>query len=210
LARRATAPGPLPEQLFEQNLAWAERIARSVKRGLPPSFDVEDLEQAARIELWRQTEKYDPSKNDSFQGFAHLAIHGAVLMQCRRRKYREATHEPLDGRPYIHHHPRPDQLLFLMEEQQARAARENVQLNRILEALKLLPTVQACLVYRIYLEGTELSLLPVDAKREASAAVRELRRAVNGSGKGRKSTPHRCLQFEGTPCRIPQPIAVSA
>ena len=47
------------QALFESNLAWAEGVARSVRRGLPPSFDVEDLEQAARIELWRQVQRYD-------------------------------------------------------------------------------------------------------------------------------------------------------
>src|ERR1700720_4906713 len=40
------------QSLFEDHLQWAESIAHKIGRGLPPSFDVPDLEQSARIEHW--------------------------------------------------------------------------------------------------------------------------------------------------------------
>ena len=94
--------GPQMQALFESNFAWAEGVARSVRRGLPPSFDVEDLEQAARIELWRQVQKFDAARGVPFQAFAYPAVRGAVLMQTRRRQMKAVCKliemlEPLDA-----------------------------------------------------------------------------------------------------------------
>ena len=84
--------------LFESNLEWASMVARNVHRKVPPSFDVEDLEQEARIAMWRCCEKYDPfnSKGVPFQAYSYLAVRGACLMYCRRRAWREATHESIN------------------------------------------------------------------------------------------------------------------
>ena len=81
--------------LFEEHRGWASKIARNLARKLPPSFDLADLEQEAHIALWRRAQAYDQAKNDNFRGYAYLAVHGAVLMVCRRRHWTEATHEPL-------------------------------------------------------------------------------------------------------------------
>jgi RNA polymerase sigma factor (sigma-70 family) len=84
------------DALFRTHLDWAAAIACNVHRKMPPSFELDDLVQSAYIELWKRTRLYDPQRNDSFQGFAYLPIRGAVLMGCRRRHYREATHFSLN------------------------------------------------------------------------------------------------------------------
>src|ERR1700675_2133617 len=96
-ASSIVAPGPRDiSRLFEENLPWAERQARLLKRGLPPSFDVQDLLQIARIEHWRQVQSFDASRGVPYQGYACAAVRGAVLMACRRRHFREATHDRLE------------------------------------------------------------------------------------------------------------------
>lgn len=82
--------------LFADNVAWAEQIARRVHRKMPPSIELDDLVQEALIELHRRVGMYDPAKNDNFQGYAYQAVYGACLMACRRRHYRNATAAPLD------------------------------------------------------------------------------------------------------------------
>jgi hypothetical protein len=39
--------------LLADNLDWSRSIARAVHRSLPPAFDLEDLNQAAAVALWR-------------------------------------------------------------------------------------------------------------------------------------------------------------
>jgi RNA polymerase sigma factor (sigma-70 family) len=65
--------------------AWADQVATNVHRRLPKFFDLDDLKQEARLAAWRKTLTYDPAMNDSFQGYAFLAVRGACLMICRRR-----------------------------------------------------------------------------------------------------------------------------
>src|SRR3977135_1976276 len=94
--------------VFEANLAWAERIARKVWRHLPPSFDLDDLQQIARIAHWKQVGLYDPTRGVPYQPFAYHAVHGAVRMACRRRHYQENTHGELSAL-HIDSHMRPDE-----------------------------------------------------------------------------------------------------
>lgn len=83
------------DSLFRANLDWADRIAENVHRKIPPSFDLQDLQQECRLEMWKQTGRYDPERNDNFQGFAYLAVRGAALMAVRRRHWAFATHKEL-------------------------------------------------------------------------------------------------------------------
>jgi hypothetical protein len=79
--------------VFEANLQWAVSVVRRARQHLPPSFDVADLEQAARIEHWKRSQLYAPSTHVPYQAYALRAVRGAVLMTCRRKEYRERTHE---------------------------------------------------------------------------------------------------------------------
>jgi len=93
------------QTLFDAHLKWAEAIARSVKRTLPPSFEVADLEQEARHEMWKATRDYNQAdpRGASFPTFAYQRVRGACLMSVRRRAYREATHGPLYDSAAIDH-----------------------------------------------------------------------------------------------------------
>jgi RNA polymerase sigma factor (sigma-70 family) len=78
-------------KLFEEHAPWARSIARAVAKRLPPSFEVDDLEQVAGAELWKQTGLYNASRGVPFQGFALAAVRGACLMSVRRSEYKNAT-----------------------------------------------------------------------------------------------------------------------
>jgi RNA polymerase sigma factor (sigma-70 family) len=84
---------------FSKNLKWAAAIAKNVWRKLPPCFDLQDLQQEARIKLWKCCQAFDPNNLDGvpFKGFAYIYIRGACLMSVRRRHWTEATHESLTG-----------------------------------------------------------------------------------------------------------------
>ena len=74
--------------VFEEHQTWAASIERSVRRKLPPSFDVQDLAQIALIQHWRCVEQYDPARGVPYRAYAYFPIRGAVLMACRRREHR--------------------------------------------------------------------------------------------------------------------------
>jgi RNA polymerase sigma factor (sigma-70 family) len=176
------------EALFNLHRAWAEGIGRSVKRRLPPSFDTQELEHIAVIQHWKCVEAYDPALNDNYRAFAYAAIRGAVWMACRRREYRESTHDELPG----------FQVVDLREGAEAamlrKEARRNVggpldrrHLAKIRAALASLMPADAYLVRRIYLEGADeaaiCELWHMDAKALAARlrqAVAKLKREVNG------------------------------
>jgi RNA polymerase sigma factor (sigma-70 family) len=84
--------------LFEKNLEWASIVARNVARKLRPSFEVADLEQVARIEMWKRCQLYDTQNERGvpFQAYAYLAVRGACLMSVRRRAWKEATNTSLE------------------------------------------------------------------------------------------------------------------
>lgn len=105
-------------------MEWAAVLARNVHRGLPPSFQIEDLIGEAHVELWKRAQSYDPAKSDrdipvnpdgacqlrrcAFEGYAYQAVRGACLMACRRRHYIENTHESLSS---TSERPRPSALI---------------------------------------------------------------------------------------------------
>lgn len=83
------------ETLMGLHVGWAERFGRGQVKRLPPSFDIEDLVQAARIGLWKAAARYQAELNDSFRAFASTYVRGEVMMAVRRRNYTEAVHEEL-------------------------------------------------------------------------------------------------------------------
>jgi RNA polymerase sigma factor (sigma-70 family) len=83
------------ERLATAHLGWADAIASSVKRQLPPSFDLADLEQVARVATWAAAKEYDGNRGAPFTAFAYKRVRGACFMSVRRRYYRDATHAPI-------------------------------------------------------------------------------------------------------------------
>lgn len=184
--------GCTPCQLFHPNIPWAETIAGNVARKLPPSFDAPDLGQEALIELWKRAQSYDPvvharthgSATNQFQGYAYLAIRGACLMACRRRAYRDATHEEI-VHDHGSHEMRADERLIARHEGQKLRRSQLRKLARVKDVITTLPDFEAYLVRRVYLDGTDIEDVAaqwgqhrvVFARRLASA-VRRLRKAV--------------------------------
>jgi RNA polymerase sigma factor (sigma-70 family) len=178
----------MDESLFKKHRAWAEGIGRSVKRGLPPSFDTQELEHIAVIQHWKCVEAYNPARNDNYRAYAYAAIHGAVLMSCRRREYRESTHEELPGFQVVD--PREGAEVAMLRTE----ARRNVsgplrhrRLVKVRAALASLAPADAYLIRRIYLDGGDetslCELWHMDAKALAERlrrAVAKLKKAVNG------------------------------
>lgn len=168
--------------LFTDNLAWALRVARKVWRGLPPSFDLDDLQQVARVEHWRQVQRYDPGRGIPYQAFAYLAVHGAVQMACRRRFYQDNTGEELSGMQ-IDERLRPDEALLHREHQQkVLDPRKRRQLAKVRMEMLNLPAVDAYLVQRVCMDGEELKALEatwgVQLGQRLGVAIQRLRRAL--------------------------------
>jgi RNA polymerase sigma factor (sigma-70 family) len=171
------------------NQEWARRVARSEWRGLPPSFALEDLEQEALIAMWKQCERYNPSRAIPFQAFAYMAVRGTVLMACRRRHYKEATHEELKARHYpVDEHPDPEQALIEREperpEEQIRNQRRPYRKKEVVGLLAGLPAADAFLVKRAFIDGVPVETLAklwgipaYRMQRRLNNAVRLLRKA---------------------------------
>jgi RNA polymerase sigma factor (sigma-70 family) len=199
------------ERLFHENFAWAAVVARNVHRKLPPSFDLCDLEQVARIALWKFIEeKYDPALNDTIPGAAYLTVRGACLMSVRRRAFREATHESLaipqskhltssggiypDERPVVDERPNPEQLIQRREENSQR----RIRLLALLHLLKTLPVEQAYVIRRVYLDDVDLEAVarawgvsPTKVRRQLCFAIATLRKAANGTAPAKKTCKKR-------------------
>jgi DNA-directed RNA polymerase specialized sigma24 family protein len=174
--------GGATSELFEAHLDWAAKIGRNVGRVLPPSFDEADLQQIAVIEHWRRVELYKSSTGVPYRAYAYLPIKCAVLMACRRRNYKESTHDELkNGETLIDRSPRPDQETLAREEcRRAVGSPRYLQRLRVLMALSHLPAEDADLV-RQALAGAsfeELQLSTPDAKKRLARAVQRLRRQL--------------------------------
>lgn len=173
------------EKLFNQNIEWAYSIAERVSRGLPPSFDVSDLKQEAVLKLWQCVERYDPVKNDNLRGYSYMAIHGAVLMICRRKHYAAATAEEL---PLEVQSPRPapDEQIFIDRALVAESRKMSRRRQKIEGWLRHFPAtayLEEMLIRRHFLEGWEVGRIArdvgmneTDVRRRISAGVRLLKK----------------------------------
>lgn len=143
-------------RLFIEHLEWSKLVARRVASQLPPSFPVEDLEQEAALELWRQISRYDPAKNDNVRGYAYLAVRGACLMTARRKWYTESTHDPL-APSVIAEGSNPADIYDKRTQEQRVRRKELGQLREIVRRLAAFPVKSqfaAYVVRRVHLEGT--------------------------------------------------------
>lgn len=165
-------------QLFEQNLSWADKVARAVHRSLPPSFELADLEQEARIKLWDCAQRFDTEEGVPFQAFAYMAVRGAVLMSIRRRAYISATSEELFD---THVDPRGD-VESRMKAHYIQQAEDRKRQRRRKELIEdLLPTLgraDAYLVQRHYLEDVPIEELAATWGEEIEGLKRRIARAV--------------------------------
>jgi len=132
--------------LFEKHLGWARSLGRSVAKGLPPSFDVADLEQVAAAEHWKQTGLYDPARGVPYQGFALQAIRGACYMSVRRDTYRDSTMEELSEGLPAGKDSDPEEL-----------AQRKEAMSRVLAVLARLKSAHRRVLEMHYLDGLPLT-----------------------------------------------------
>jgi RNA polymerase sigma factor (sigma-70 family) len=81
--------------LIEGYMPAVERIARQVWRHLT-HVEIEDLVQTGYVGLIEAALRYDPATG-AFEAFAYFRVRGAMIDAHKRRKYRDETHESLDG-----------------------------------------------------------------------------------------------------------------
>lgn len=188
----ATAPIVDRNTLFHDHITWVKNLARKAVRLLPPSFETDDLVQAGLIEHWKRTAMFDPSKGVPYRAYAYLSVYGAMLMQCRRRAYRDATcdelepHNPAHNTVAVDDRLRADQAMLAAEEEQ-RVAGSTLYLRRlrVLMALRVLSPEDADLVRQV-LAGAdviEMAQSTPGIRRRFSQAIQKLRRELNRSSK---------------------------
>jgi RNA polymerase sigma factor (sigma-70 family) len=104
------------EALITDNLGMAVRIAQGQSRRLPACFTVDELTAAANLGLVKAALKYNPKQNSSFPAYATRVVAGAVIDSVKRRAYREATHEPIDGASHPTCSPKYDEDIDLQRQ----------------------------------------------------------------------------------------------
>lgn len=86
------------DRLISQYLPHVKRIVHRIAMHLPPSVEIDDLENVGVIGLIQAFERYDPTRENKFITYAEFRIKGAVLSELRsrdflsrsnRRKFRE-------------------------------------------------------------------------------------------------------------------------
>jgi RNA polymerase sigma factor (sigma-70 family) len=80
------------------NLGLVDRIAKRVKKNLPPCFDLEDLRQAGSVGLLDAANKFRADFGVPFHQFAKRRVQGEIVESVRRRRWRDSTHAPLTPR----------------------------------------------------------------------------------------------------------------
>ncbi|MGH9558689.1 MAG: sigma-70 family RNA polymerase sigma factor [Bryobacteraceae bacterium] len=172
--------------LFHANMEWAAVIARKFARKLPPKFDVQDIEQEARIECWKRVQVFDPGRGATFQGYAYIYVLGACRMAVRRRHWAEAMMPGID-QSTEDPRARGEEAISLERDRIARDRTIEQQRDAVAAAAMELPEPEGRLVAAV-LEGASISDLEaiwVDrnepVKRRLSAATRKLKKKLRPS-----------------------------
>jgi RNA polymerase sigma factor (sigma-70 family) len=150
-----------PQDLFDKNQRWAEGIARTCLRHLPPSFDGDDLKQAALIALWQAAKRFDDSYGIPFQGYAHTYVQKACWMQIRRREYSERTMEELPETIEAPPAKRPDHQVMRRESAD--------EIHRQMQAL---PAQHRKVIEGLYLQNQSLLRLAQQVRKSAAGVAR--------------------------------------
>ena len=75
------------DQLFEENIALVNTIARHIGSRLPHGKSVEDLIQVGLIGLLEAVRSYEPQPGVEFKTYANIRIRGAILDELRRETW---------------------------------------------------------------------------------------------------------------------------
>lgn len=178
--------------LFEDNMDWAAKIARSFAKKLPPCFNVRDMEQEARIECWKQAQKYDPSRGVPFQAYAYFAVLGACRMAVRRRHWSEAIMPEVD--PYtVDIRPQGEDAIAAECDRVATDQRIETQRAAIASELATLPEIERRLIARV-LEGADLSEIEAGWQDETATVGRRLSVATRMLKKRFRTQPVRACE----------------
>jgi RNA polymerase sigma factor for flagellar operon FliA len=87
--RPRTAPGELPDppdvlRLIERGEPMVERMAKRIRGGLDPSYQLDDLIAAGKLGLLQAARRYDPSHGIAFEAFAYHRIQGEIYNEVGR------------------------------------------------------------------------------------------------------------------------------
>lgn len=134
--------------LILANLEWAHGIAASVARTLPTWFTVDDLIGPAEIGLVEAAERYNPTRNDSFRGYAQRRVYGACVSSIRNREYRERSHRPILS-PDAYSSPEPSPEEFA----------ERSEASRVWDLVSQLPPCHRAVIESFYRDDVTLSAL---------------------------------------------------
>lgn len=140
-------------QAITDHLNWSHEVARRAHRSLPPSVDLEDLQQVASMALMRCAAMYDErpqagyKQGTPFRLFAWRKVYYSCLMAYRGRHYRDVTHEELTEIP---------------SGDTERAAVRSTALQALADAVLQLPPIHAAVISLRYFH----SLTVVEVARE--------------------------------------------
>lgn len=174
------------DALFAEYQHLVEPAARWFAAKLSPSFDLDDLRQAACLGLLAAAARFDERKmtypekrkGSLFTKYARWKIRGAILDSIRRANYIESTHLRLEQEVELENladeRLHPEVLLERIEQRE-----------RIEEALELLPQREQKLIQQHYLAereqveiARELQVVPSAVSHLHKSAIRNLRKNV--------------------------------
>ena len=172
----ANQPTPEPNdsrvEEFVQLLAEHERKLNACILALVPNWaDAEDIAQQTKLQLWRQFDEYDPSKD--FGAWARTIARYAV--RTARKQSERHPHQFGD-----------DFLAAVAEETTAVEGESDSRYFALADCLKLLSGSTRELLQRCYQSGTTIKTIAEQLHRKPDALYKELER-------GRRSL-HDCIE----------------
>jgi RNA polymerase sigma factor FliA len=96
-AKVLTFPKSSRDILIEEHMYIVQIIARSIARGLPPCFELDDLISEGYIGLMAAADTFDASRKVPFTSWARTKVDFAIRDSIRRRNYTANTMEALYG-----------------------------------------------------------------------------------------------------------------
>jgi RNA polymerase sigma factor (sigma-70 family) len=162
------------EALIVDHMSIVPPIARYIGKGLPPSFELDDLVQAGHLGLIDAADKFDESQGVPFSAYARRRVYGEMMDSVRRRKYVDATHDSIDDHTY------DLKDTSLMDAEQLVERRQKVErIDRALEALTAREKVVIQMHYRqdqnLIAVGEVIECHPSRASQLHTAALGKLR-----------------------------------
>jgi RNA polymerase sigma factor (sigma-70 family) len=158
------------DALVAEHLPLVQAIAHSVSRGLPPSFDLDDLVAEGNLALIKCATRYRPAAHGGapFAAYARNRIRGAIIDKVRRRHYAENTRPSIDDVSPASCAPAVE--ISIDRIRQAR---------RVRDAIAFLPEDQRKLIVTRYLEEKRGKGVTADLQSETHViAIETLRRRL--------------------------------